>query len=128
MSPHPVPYPPTGSAGGRSTASRSSVKAALTAHRGPRPVVENDGYAAFTRRVVAAHGRRIAGGDVEGLVELVALAEDVERATHTAVSGLRAAGYSWAEIAARLGVSRQAAQQRWTPSPQPSTTLRSRPT
>lgn len=45
--------------------------------------------------------------------ELVALAEAVGRATHAAVSGLRAAGYSWAEIASRLGISRQAAQQRW---------------
>jgi hypothetical protein len=27
--------------------------------------------------------------------------------------GLRDARYSWAEIAARLGVTRQAAQQRW---------------
>jgi hypothetical protein len=30
-----------------------------------------------------------------------------------AVSGLRAHGYSWAEIGLRLGISRQAAQQRW---------------
>ena len=30
-----------------------------------------------------------------------------------AVKGLRAHGYSWAEIGARLGISRQAAQQRW---------------
>jgi hypothetical protein len=29
------------------------------------------------------------------------------------VIGLRQAGYSWAEIAARIGVGRQAAQQRW---------------
>jgi biotin operon repressor len=30
-----------------------------------------------------------------------------------AVKGLRACGYSWAKIGARLGISRQAAQQRW---------------
>lgn len=30
-----------------------------------------------------------------------------------AVSGLRATGYSWAAIGARLGITRQAAQQRW---------------
>jgi DNA-binding CsgD family transcriptional regulator len=30
-----------------------------------------------------------------------------------AIKGLRARGYSWAEISARLGISRQAAQQRW---------------
>jgi predicted transcriptional regulator len=32
------------------------------------------------------------------------------------VIGLRRAGYSWAEIAARLGVTRQAAQQHWRKS------------
>jgi len=30
-----------------------------------------------------------------------------------AVKGLRARGYSWAEIGSRLGITRQAAQQRW---------------
>jgi DNA-directed RNA polymerase specialized sigma24 family protein len=75
--------------------------------------VENDSYAAFLRRAVRAHGRRIAAGDVDGLVDLVALAFEVEAATRAAVVGLREAGYSWAEIAARLGVTRQAAHQRW---------------
>jgi hypothetical protein len=35
------------------------------------------------------------------------------RAIGLAVIGLRGAGYSWTETAARLGVTRQAAQQRW---------------
>jgi hypothetical protein len=30
-----------------------------------------------------------------------------------AVKGLRDCGYSWAEIGSRLGITRQAAQQRW---------------
>ena len=34
--------------------------------------------------------------------------------TETAITGLRAQGYSWADIAHRLGTSRQAAQQRFT--------------
>jgi hypothetical protein len=34
-----------------------------------------------------------------------------------AVKGLRGYGYSWAEIGARLGITRQAAQQRWGASP-----------
>ena len=38
-------------------------------------------------------------------------------ATADAVQGLRAFGYSWADIAARLGVSRQAAQMRWGAHP-----------
>jgi hypothetical protein len=91
----------------------NSVKAALTAKRRNRSRVANDDYGAFVRRIVAAHGRSIAAGDVERLRDLVAVAEDVDRATDMAVAGLRQHGYSWAEIASRLGITRQAAQQRW---------------
>ncbi len=90
-----------------------SVNAALTVRRRSRPVVENDDYAAFARRVIRAHGRRVAAGDPDALASLVALARDVDAATGDAVTGLRTAGYSWADIANRLGVSRQAVQQRW---------------
>ena len=78
-----------------------------------RPVVENDEFAGFARRVVAAHGRRIATGDVDGLADLAALADALARATTDAVTGLRAHGYAWSEIGNRLGITRQAAQQRW---------------
>jgi len=80
--------------------------------RNPRPV-ENDAYTAFCRRIIAAAGRRIAAGDVEGLPDLLALADELDKATADAVHGLREFGYSWAQIASRLGTSRQAAQQRW---------------
>lgn len=76
-------------------------------------MVENDDYAAFLRRAVAAHGRWVAAGDVEALGALLALAADIDTAASQGAHGLRAAGYSWAEIAGRLGISRQAAQQRW---------------
>jgi hypothetical protein len=79
--------------------------------------VENDDYAAFTRRIVRAHGRRVAAGDPDALAALVALAAEIDAATAEGVAGLRAAGYSWAEIAARLGITRQAAQQRWGGEP-----------
>jgi len=92
--------------------SRTSVKAALTANR-RRDVVENDAYAAFARRVLRAYARRVATGDIEALHDLTDLAEQVETAIRTAVIGLREFGYSWAEIAARLGITRQAAHQRW---------------
>ena len=92
---------------------QNSVNRALTRNRRTRARVENDDYAAFARRIVAAHGRRIAAGDVERLRDLVALAEEVDHATDTAVAGLRRVGYSWTEIANRLGITRQAAQQRW---------------
>ncbi|MGW4292785.1 hypothetical protein ACWEH1_06990 [Micromonospora chersina] len=78
-----------------------------------REVVENDQFAAFARRVIRAHGRRVATGDVEALRDLVALSTNLDQAIGEAVLGLRAFGYSWAEIGQRLGISRQAAQQRW---------------
>lgn len=43
---------------------------------------------------------------------MLGLDEEIDIATADAVNGLRACGYSWAEIGARLGVTRQAAQQR----------------
>ncbi len=95
----------------------STVNRELTPNRRIRRVVENDDYAAFTRRVIAAQGRRIATGDVEALPALLALSEELDRAIDTAVAGLRACGYSWTEIASRIGVTRQAAQQRWGDRP-----------
>jgi len=91
----------------------ADVKQRLTAKR-PRRITENDEYAAFLRRVIAAYSRRIAAGDIDALGGMATLAADVENATRQAVAGLRDRhGYSWADIAARLGVTRQAAQQRW---------------
>ncbi len=78
-----------------------------------RPLVENDEYAAFTRRILRAHARRIASGDIESLTAMTDLADSIEAAIRDAVIGLREFGYSWAEIGTRLGVTRQAAQQRW---------------
>lgn len=98
---------------------RSGVNGGLTpggsrgGARRVRRLVENDEFAAFARRIIVAHGRRIAAGDVEGLRDLAALDAAVQDATARAVEGLRSAGYSWAEIGDRLGISRQATQQRW---------------
>jgi hypothetical protein len=89
-----------------------TVKAGLTSKR-PRRQVENDGYAAFVRRVLRAHSHRVGDGDVEALSLIVGLADELDAAMAEAVRGLRAHGYSWAEIGSRLGISRQAAQQRW---------------
>ena len=41
------------------------------------------------------------------------LAAELDTAIGQAVTGLRAYGYSWADIGSRLGITRQAAQQRW---------------
>jgi hypothetical protein len=113
--------------------SRSTVNTTLTARssatgrpagrrpaRGPR-VVENAEFTAFGRRVLRAARRRVAAGDVDALPALVALSAELDSAIADAVAGLRAAGYSWGEIATRLGVTRQAAHQRWATSPTIST-------
>ncbi len=98
--------------GARDRTGRSSVKTRLTPNRRRRPV-ENDEYASFIRRVIHAYARRVAAGDVDALADMTGLATELDEAITQAVTGLRNAGYSWAEIAARLGVTRQAAQQRW---------------
>jgi hypothetical protein len=90
----------------------NTVKATLTPKR-PRRQVENDEYAAFVRRVLRAYSRRVGDGDVEALSLIVGLADEIDAAMAEAVKGLRTRGYSWAEIGSRLGISRQAAQQRW---------------
>src|SRR5262249_4757450 len=108
--PAPAALPGTTQAG--SAARKNTVNTGLTPKR-PRLVVENDAYAAFAHRILTAYARRIAGGDLESLSLLTALSADIDTAIGQAITGLRAFGYSWADIAARLGVTRQAAQQRW---------------
>ncbi|WP_203839257.1 hypothetical protein [Winogradskya humida] len=76
-------------------------------------VVENDKFGKFARRIIRAFAKRVGDGDVEALQDMVALSSDLDDAIGVAVMGLRAYGYSWEEIGSRLGVSRQAAQQRW---------------
>jgi hypothetical protein len=95
-----------------SPAGPDTVKDPLTPNRAGR-VVENDEYAAFARRVLRAYARRVATGDVEALTLMLGLSAEIDTAIGQAVSGLRQFGYSWAEIGARLGITRQAAQQRW---------------
>ena len=89
-----------------------TVKTRLTPQRARR-LVENDDYAAFARRILRAYARRVADGDVEALALMLGLAEEIDTAIAEAVKGLRGCGYSWAEIGSRLGITRQAAHQRW---------------
>jgi hypothetical protein len=44
---------------------------------------------------------------------MTAIADEIGMAIQDAITGLRANGYSWADIALRLNITRQAAQQRW---------------
>lgn len=91
-----------------------SVNESLTVKR-PRRERETSEYASFARRAVRAYSRRVGeAGDVESLAGMLALSRDLDGAIAQAVKGLREDhGYSWADIASRLGVTRQACQQRW---------------
>jgi hypothetical protein len=111
MSPTQLPLRIPGPSPRVRPASPDTVNTSLTAHR--RRVVENDEYAAFVRRVLRACARRVAAGDIEAITCMAALADELDEALRSAVAGLRSNGYSWAEIGARLNVTRQAAQQRW---------------
>ena len=93
-----------------------AVNKPLTPKRRYR-AVENDQYAAFLRRVINAYSRRVADGDIEAISTMARLASDLDDATRRAITGLRAYGYSWADIALRLGITRQGAQQRWGTDP-----------
>lgn len=74
---------------------------------------DNREFAAFSRRIMRAYARRVAVADPAALGELVRLRADVDAAISQAVAGLRAEGFSWGEIGRELGLTRQAAQQRW---------------
>jgi hypothetical protein len=80
-----------------------------------RREVENPEFAAFTRRVLRAYARRAGAGDLDALEDLARLREELEGHMADVVAALRGDwAYSWAEIAGALGISRQAAQQRWS--------------
>lgn len=70
-------------------------------------------FLAFARRILRAASKRMADADPEDLAELVALREAVDEAIDNAARAVHANGASWTEIGAALGVSRQAARQRW---------------
>jgi hypothetical protein len=97
---------------GRAAERPGTVNKALTANR-RRVVVENPEYAAFARRILKACSRRIAAGDIESLALMAELADTIDSSIRDSVTGLREHGNSWADIGSRLGVTRQAAQQRW---------------
>lgn len=77
-------------------------------------------FAAVRRMIVGGKKWNGKGGiagrvseDIDSLAELIALQETIDSATRSAVTALKADGYSWAEIAGRIGCSRQACQQRY---------------
>lgn len=76
---------------------------------------ENDEFAAFTRRIMRAYGRRVADGDIAALRGLVELREELDAQIDATVAELRGPkwNYSWSRIGEELGMSKQAAHNRW---------------
>mgnify|MGYP001557827566 CR=1 FL=1 len=72
--------------------------------------VEDDAFGAFLGRVLEAYGRR-ASTDVEAVASLAVVVKRAEETLTGAIRELRKT-HSCAEIATRLGVSRQAVQKR----------------
>jgi hypothetical protein len=93
---------------------RSSVRSTLTPARRRREV-ENPEYGVFVRRILRAYTRRAGAGDLAALAELARLRDELDGHLADAVAMLRhePSCYSWAEIAAALGIARQTAQERW---------------
>ena len=112
MSPAQTLNRPQGTSQQAALAGPDTVKATLTPKR-RRRLVENDAFAAFVRRILRAYARRIAAGDVEAIFQMTNVADEFDTLIGQAVNELHAFGYSWAEIASRLGITRQATQQHW---------------
>lgn len=70
---------------------------------------------AMAGRVLRALARRAEEGDTEALEGLLQLQTQLSEAITAAGMGLHEFGYSFTELADVMGVSRQAARQRFTP-------------
>lgn len=78
---------------------------------------EMSDYLTMVRRVVAGMANRVGETDVEALAEMATIRDDFDRAMDAAVSALRhdeAAPASWGQIGDALGITRQAAQKRYS--------------
>jgi len=83
-----------------------------------RRPVETAEFCGMMRRMIRAHRRRVATGNAEDLADLVKLRAELDEAIADAARDLHAGtdnhpGLSWTDIAGVLGVSRQAARQRF---------------
>lgn len=97
---------------------RRELRAELQAPAKRTRVRELPEVASAARRMIRAVGQR-AATDVEGLAELAQLRDVVDEQLREAVNaarageGLQGPGYSWADVGRVLGMTRQAAQQRF---------------
>lgn len=85
----------------------------MSTKRTRRPV-ETPDYARMLVRMLRAYGHRVADADEVDLATMLEVRDQLDEAIRTAVRGQREIhGRSWADIAAGLGTSRQAAHARF---------------
>jgi hypothetical protein len=64
----------------------------------------------MTRRMVRALARKV-DGDPADFREMWGMLGDIEQGVTAAIDGLRARGFSWADIAAEVGMTKQGMSQ-----------------
>lgn len=85
-----------------------------TGSKRSRRTYEAPDMAAFVGRTMRAMVRRADDGDLEVMSALASIQADLADAQAKAAAALRGKGYSWTDIGRELGMSRQAAQQRFS--------------
>lgn len=80
-------------------------------------MTDTEEWGTFLERILKATARRVGSGDIEGLAVIARVQHLVDETMQQSVNRLRGEpwSYSWADIGLRLGITRQAAQQRFGP-------------
>ena len=89
------------------------VEAEIAETTGRKRVRAEDEAAKAAARFMRAQGRKAAAGDPDDLLPLIALRAQLEAAITAGTEGLLEQGRSFTEIGDALGISRQAARQRF---------------
>jgi hypothetical protein len=79
--------------------------------------VETMDYLSMVRRMIRAAGKRVAWADEPELRELVDMRKHLDEAIQHAVERQRDRGVTWQRIGDALGITRQAAQERFKVKP-----------
>jgi hypothetical protein len=87
----------------------------MTARTTKRPTKyrETPDFAAMISRMIRAHGRRVAMGNLDDLKRLVEIRDELDEQIGEAARGLYDEGHSWGEIGRILGMTRQSARERF---------------
>lgn len=74
-------------------------------------VTETGDFGKAAVRMIRTLARRVGASDIDEFAALWEVRAEADRAAAAAIDDLRAAGFSWAEIAAQTGASKQALSQ-----------------